>query len=68
MIPSETAEPVEDMTANGVRQGYIEGANVNPIMEISKLVMLSRSFDDATSAITESESTQREAIRSLGPA
>lgn len=68
VIPSEAAVPVEDMTVNGVRQGYVEGANVNPIMEISKLVMLSRAFDSAASAVQESESTQQEAIRTLGPA
>lgn len=67
VIPSEPAQPVEDKTANGVRQGFIEGANVNPILEISKLVMLSRTFDSAASAIKESEQTQQEAIRSLGP-
>ncbi|MBK1622026.1 flagellar basal-body rod protein FlgF [Afifella marina] len=67
VIPSEAAQPVEDMTVNGLRQGYVEGANVNPISEISKLIMLQRAFDSAASAVEKSESTQQEAIRSLGP-
>lgn len=68
VIPSEPAQPVEDTTANGVRQGYIEGANVNPIMEMSRLIMIQRAFDSAASAIEQSESTQDQAIRTLGPA
>jgi flagellar basal-body rod protein FlgF len=67
VIPSEPAQPVEDTTANSVRQGFIEGANVNPIMEMSKLIMLSRTFDSAASAVEQGESVQQEAIRSLGP-
>ncbi|MDQ0326287.1 flagellar basal-body rod protein FlgF [Rhodopseudomonas julia] len=67
VVPSEAAQPVEDMTVNGLRQGYVEGANVNPISEISKLIMLQRAFDSAASAVEKSESTQQEAIRSLGP-
>jgi flagellar basal-body rod protein FlgF len=67
VIPSEPAQPVEDLTTNGVRQGYLEGANVNPVMEMSKLVMLSRAFETAASAVEQSESTQAEAIRALGP-
>jgi len=67
VIPSEPAQPVEDLTASGVRQGYLEGANVNPVMEMSKLVMLSRAFETAASAVDQSESTQTEAIRALGP-
>jgi flagellar basal-body rod protein FlgF len=67
VIPSEPAQPVEDMTANGVRQGHIEGANVNPIMEMSRLIMIQRAFESAASAVEQSESTQDQAIRTLGP-
>jgi len=67
VIPSKPAEPVQDMTANGVRQGFVEGANVNPIMEMTKLVMLSRAFESAANAIEQGESTELQAIRQLGP-
>ncbi|WP_026379066.1 flagellar basal-body rod protein FlgF [Afifella pfennigii] len=67
VIPSKPAEPVEDMTANGVRQGYVEGANVNPILEMTKLIALTRAFDSAASALQEGESTETQAIRQLGP-
>lgn len=68
VISNMPGEPVEDLTTNGVRQGFVEGANVNPVMEITKLVMLSRAFESAASAVAEGEETQQQAIRSLGPA
>ncbi len=68
VVPSEPAVPVEDLTASGVRQGYVEGSNVNPIMEMTKLIMLSRAFESAASAVKESETAMDEAIRTLGPA
>lgn len=67
VISSEPAQTVEDMTANSVRQGYVEGANVNPMIEMTKLVMLSRAFQSAASAIEQSEATQQQALRTLGP-
>lgn len=68
VISNEPGAPVEDLTSNGVRQGFVEGANVNPVMEITKLIMLSRAFESAASAVAEGESTEQEAIRALGPA
>ena len=68
VVPNGPVQPVEDLTANSVRQGYVEGANVNPIMEITKLVMLSRAFESAASAVEQSEGTQQAALRTLGPA
>jgi flagellar basal-body rod protein FlgF len=67
VIPSEPAVPVEDLTTSGVRQGYVEGANVNPVMEMTKLIMLQRTFESAASAIQQSEAAEQEAIRTLGP-
>jgi flagellar basal-body rod protein FlgF len=68
VIPSEPAVPVEDLTASGVRQGYVEGANVNPVMEMTKLIILQRTFESAAAAIQETEAAEQEAIRTLGPA
>lgn len=68
VMSSEPGQQVEDLAGNGVRQGYLEGANVNPILEIAKLVTLSRAFENAASAVAQGESTQQQAIRELGPA
>jgi flagellar basal-body rod protein FlgF len=67
VIPNVPAEAALDFTQVGVAQGYMERANVNAVMEMSRLIMVSRSFDAVSNAIKESEATLGEAIRTLGP-
>ena len=67
VIPDKPPDPVEDMTANSVRQGYVEGSNVNPIVEMTRLIETSRAFDQATTAITQSDEVDQEAIKTLAP-
>lgn len=66
LIPDLPAEPVLDFTGTGVAQGYTEGANVNPVLEMTRLVMVSRAFDAVSNTIEQSERTQSSAIRTLG--
>ncbi|HUZ91685.1 MAG TPA: flagellar basal-body rod protein FlgF [Methylocella sp.] len=66
VMSSKPATPVLDFTQNGIAQGYVEGANVNPLMEMEKLITLSRTFDDVTSAIVGSETSLKDAIKILG--
>ena len=49
-----------------MQQGFVERANVNPVMEMSKLIMVSRAFDAVSSSLKESEASLQEAIRTLG--
>lgn len=51
-----------------VQQGFQEGANVNPVMEMTRLITITRSFEAAASAVSETEASLENAIRSLGPA
>ncbi|MCJ2114713.1 hypothetical protein MKK64_26480 [Methylobacterium sp. E-025] len=51
-----------------VQQGFQEGANVNPVMEMSPLIMITRNFESAAAAVAETESSMQNAIRTLGPA
>ncbi len=67
VISDKPADPVEDMTANSVRQGYVEGSNVNPILEMTRLIEASRAFDQATTAITQNDQISQEAIKTLAP-
>jgi flagellar basal-body rod protein FlgF len=67
VISSKLVEPVEDRTTSSVRQGYIEGSNINPILEITKLIELSRSFEGAETAMRNTDDAAREAIRTLAP-
>jgi flagellar basal-body rod protein FlgF len=66
VIPDRPVTPALDFTRSGVAQGYIERANVNPVMEISRLIAVSRAFEAVTAAINDSESTLQEAITTLG--
>jgi flagellar basal-body rod protein FlgF len=67
VIPDKPAEPVEDRTTNSIRQGYIEGSNVNPILEITRLIEISRCFESAEAAVQNSDEAAKEAIRTLAP-
>ncbi|GJD52849.1 Flagellar basal-body rod protein FlgG [Methylobacterium crusticola] len=59
--------PVQDFTAIGVVQGFVEGSNVNPILEMTKLITVQRAFESAAAATSEAESSLQGAIKSLGP-
>ncbi len=66
VIPDKPAIPVQEFSSDGIRQGYVEGANINPIREMTKLIMITRAFEGATAMIDQSNDTQRTAIRELG--
>ena len=61
------ARPVQDFTGIGVVQGYVEGSNVNPIMEMTKLITIQRAFESAANTTAQSENSLQDAIKSLGP-
>lgn len=66
VLSDKPATPVIDFTRNGIAQGYVEGANVNPIQEIAKLITITRAFDSVSSALTGSEASLKDAIKTLG--
>lgn len=67
VMSSVPGEVVQDFNSTGVQQGYSEGSNVNPVLEMTKMIAVQRNFDSAATTIQESESTFMDAIRSLGP-
>ena len=60
------AEPVLDFSRNSVTQGFIETSNVNPVLEMARLITVQRAFDSVSAALESSDSARRDAIRSLG--
>ncbi|MCI0467533.1 MAG: flagellar basal-body rod protein FlgF [Beijerinckiaceae bacterium] len=66
VVSEKPAAPVLDFTRNAIARGYIEGSNVNPIMEMAKLITVSRTFESISSAIEGSENSLKEAIKILG--
>jgi flagellar basal-body rod protein FlgF len=61
------AVPVQDFTRVGMVQGYIEGANVNPVLEMTKLINIQRAFESAATLVSETETSFTGAVRSLSP-
>ncbi|WP_457795489.1 flagellar basal-body rod protein FlgF [Methylocystis sp. S23] len=68
VIPSIPAIAVVNFAKNGVAQGHLESANVNPVAEIAKLIMAHRAFENASAAYDMMDGAQRSAVRTLGGA
>lgn len=66
VLPNQAAEPALDFSRVGVEQGFIERSNVNPVMEMTRLIMVQRSFEALTNSINATETTFAEGIRTLG--
>ncbi len=62
------AQPILDFAANGVVQGVIEGANVDPISEMTRLITVTRNFDGVINGVTQTETSLTDAIKTLGGA
>ncbi|WP_181704760.1 flagellar basal-body rod protein FlgF [Chthonobacter rhizosphaerae] len=60
------AEPVLDGRDVVVQQGYLEQSNVVPILEMTRMIMVQRTFEAAAKAVETAESTETTAVRELG--
>jgi flagellar basal-body rod protein FlgF len=56
-------EPVESPR---MRQGFIEASNVNPVLEIARLIEVQRSFEIGQQVLADENDRARRAIESLG--
>lgn len=61
------AEPVQDFAANGVVQGFVEGSNVNPILEMTRLIEVQRAFESVSASLDQQDNALRDTIQALGP-
>jgi flagellar basal-body rod protein FlgF len=66
LVSDRPAEPVTDFSETGVLQGYLEGANVSPVIEVTRLIAVSRAFESLSAAIDQSDRQLTDAIRALG--
>jgi flagellar basal-body rod protein FlgF len=66
IVPDTPAEPVVDFVPNGIVQGYIENANVNPVLEMTRLIAVTRAFEAMTAAADQSDRKLTDAIKALG--
>lgn len=67
ILSDKPANPVLDFSQAGVVQGFVEGANVDPVQEMTKLVMVQRDFEHVKNAVDQRESSMLDAIKSFGP-
>ncbi|MEP9389688.1 flagellar basal-body rod protein FlgF [Mesorhizobium sp. KR9-304] len=66
IVPASEPEPVVDRIDAGVSQGFLEESNVNPVLEITRLIMVQRAFENGAAMIRDTESSFDEAIKTLG--
>jgi flagellar basal-body rod protein FlgF len=66
VIPDKPATPILDFNTNGIVQGHVEGSNVNPILEMAKLITIERAFESITGGSEKNESTLKDALPILG--
>jgi flagellar basal-body rod protein FlgF len=68
VLPSKPPTPILDFARHGVTQGYLESANVNPVLEMTRLIMATRSFENVSAMQDMLDNSQRNAVRILGGA
>lgn len=66
VVSNRPAAPVVDNNSVGLVQGMIEGSNVDAMTEMTRLISVSRAFEQVNNLLTQQESTVAEAIRTLG--
>ncbi|TFF21802.1 flagellar basal-body rod protein FlgF [Jiella endophytica] len=66
VVPDQAAQPALDFSQVGVMQGFIEGSNVNPVLEMTRLIELQRAFESAANLVQSNERSLGDAIQTLG--
>jgi flagellar basal-body rod protein FlgF len=54
-----------DFLHNGVLQGYVEKANVNPILEMTHLITIQRNFQAVSTMLSDTESSLTDSLKTL---
>ena len=66
IVPNGEPEPVTDRIDIGVAQGFVEESNVNPVLEMTRLIQVQRAFEDVAALVRQTGSSTDEAIKTLG--
>jgi flagellar basal-body rod protein FlgF len=67
VVPPTPPVPLVDRMDVGVAQGFVENSNVNPVLEITRLIQVQRAFEQVSALVRDSESALDQAISQLGP-
>jgi flagellar basal-body rod protein FlgF len=68
ILPVNAETPVVSFASDGIVQGFLEESNVNPVTEMTDLIMVTRAFDGLQTSVEESSSSLKRAIQVLGGA
>ena len=68
VVPDKPATPILEFTRDGVVQGAVEGSNVDPVREMTRLIEVTRAFEGVAAESSQSESSLQDAIKALGSA
>lgn len=66
IVPDRAPEAVVDRTDVGIAQGFVEESNVNPMLEMTRLITVQRAFEDTAALLRQTDSSTDEAIKTLG--
>ena len=66
VVPDVPPQPVVDDPTVGVVQGFVEDSNVNPVKEMTRLIMVQRAFENAAAMVRANGETYTQAIKTLG--
>ena len=66
VLSDRPATPVQDFTKTGLVQGFTEGANINPVLEMAKMMEISRAFEQVTNTNQVNDQSMSDAIKTLG--
>jgi flagellar basal-body rod protein FlgF len=61
-----TTQTANDATSSDVKQGMLESSNVKPVVEISHMIEVMRSYEATSSLAKSQEDLQNQAIDKLG--
>lgn len=61
-----TRQQAEPVTQARVQAGYVERSNVQPVVEISRMIEVNRAYQNVASLMSRTDETRRTAIQRLG--
>ncbi len=68
IIPQGNPQPLVDRADSGIVQGYLEQSGVNAVAEMSRLIMVTKAFENTSSLIRDGETALDKAVETLGGA
>jgi flagellar basal-body rod protein FlgF len=66
VVPAREPDPVTDRIDVGVAQGFVEESNVNPVLEMTRLIQIQRAFENVAAMIRQTGASTDDAIKTLG--